>query len=279
MSNPNFAIHHRPGMVAAQGRGLMPVVLGILFFVTAGLYASVGFGGGSTYNALLVLSGVDYQILPAIALTCNIIVVTGGAARFWKSGDVRLKALLPFMITSVPCAWLGGRLEISETAFIGALGITLLLSGWRLAVQSETDNPMVAPKKRHPLLPFAIGGSIGFLSGMVGIGGGIFLAPVLYFLSWDTPRKIAAACSLFILANSVSGLLGQVSKLNDRQVLSDLIEYWPLMVAVFLGGQIGSWAASQRLQPSLIKRLTAVLILFVSIRLLYRWGHMIGLYG
>ena len=256
----------------------MLFVLGILFFVTASMYASVGFGGGSTYNALLVLSGVDYQILPAIALTCNIIVVTGGAARFWKTGDLPATAMIPFLVTSIPAAWIGGRMEISETLFIGLLGTALLLSGLRLAVQRDPPESLLAASHSHGLIPYVVGGGIGFLSGMVGIGGGIFLAPVLYILSWDTPRRIAAACSIFILANSVSGLFGQLAKLSEREILGDVFEYWPLMIAVFLGGQIGSWAASQRLHPTLIKRLTAALILFVAARLLFRWGTMIGLH-
>lgn len=256
----------------------MLLALSALFFITAAMYASVGFGGGSTYNALLVLSGVDYRILPAIALTCNIIVVTGGAVRFWKNGDLPLRALMPFLITSIPAAWIGGRMEISEPLFIGLLGSALLLSGIRLAVQREPVHQAVGIASYPSAAPYFVGAAIGLLSGMVGIGGGIFLAPVLYFVSWDTPRRIAAACSLFILANSISGLLGQLTKLSEGQFLGEIIEYWPLMISVFIGGQIGSWAASQRLQPTLIKRLTAALILFVSIRLLFRWGSMMGLY-
>ena len=256
----------------------MLLMLSILFFVTATMYASVGFGGGSTYNALLVLSGVDYQILPAIALMCNIIVVTGGVVRFWKSGDLPGKSMLSFLVTSMPAAWLGGRIVVSETLFVGLLGATLLLSGLRLAAQTEPEIVSAASERGLGAVPYVIGASIGFLSGMVGIGGGIFLAPILYFLRWDTPRRIAAACSLFILVNSVSGLFGQFSKLNESEAIGAVFEYWPLMIGVFLGGQIGSWAASRQLQPILIKRLTAALILFVSARLLYRWGSMIGLY-
>ena len=257
----------------------MLLFLSLLFFLTAGFYASVGFGGGSTYNALLALSGVDYRVLPAIALTCNIIVVIGGVFRFWKSGDLQVRAMLPFLLASIPAAWLGGRLVVSETAFIGLLGFALLLSGLRLVFQSEpATQPDLVGRNRWTATYLSIGGGIGFLSGMVGIGGGIFLAPILYFLSWDTPRKIAAASSLFILVNSASGLLGQLSKLSDSALLAEVTEFWPLLIAVFVGGQIGSWAASQKFQPQLITRLTALLILFVSVRLLFRWGGMMGFY-
>ena len=254
----------------------MPVYLIVLFCIIAALYAAVGFGGGSTYNALLVLNGTDYRILPAIALACNIVVVSGGIWRFSKEKLLAPKALFPFVATSIPAAWLGGRLAVSETVFIGLLGSALLLSGLRLLLHREIIfDP--SDKRRTPLwLAGLAGGGIGLLSGLVGIGGGIFLAPVLYALRWDTPRKIAAACSLFILVNSVSGLAGQVMKLSDGQILSLAKPYWPLLIAVFFGGQIGSWMASKRLEPIILKRFTAILILYVAVRLLFKWVELVG---
>ena len=249
----------------------MPLYFIALFFVVAALYAAVGFGGGSTYNALLVLNGTDYRILPAIALACNIVVVSGGVWRFSREKLLDSKALLPFLLASVPAAWIGGWLPVSETVFIGLLGGALFISGARLLLQR--DFVLEAHDKRSVSLWLAglTGGGIGFLSGLVGIGGGIFLAPVLYSLRWDTPRKIAAACSLFILVNSLAGLSGQVMKLSDNQLLSLALPYWPLLPAVFLGGQIGSWMASKQFNPAILKRLTAALILYVAIRLILRW--------
>lgn len=254
----------------------MPLALPALFFVTALLYAAVGFGGGSTYNALLVLSGADFRILPAIALICNIIVVSGGVWRFSKAGYVSLRRLAPFLVTSVPAAWIGGRLPVSEDVFIGLLGASLLLAGLRLLFEApaqETD----APKAETRWIASAlVGGGIGFLSGLVGIGGGIFLAPVLYLWRWGGAREIAGAASLFILVNSISGLLGQMTKLGDMSLLSSLSAYWLLFPAVLIGGQIGSHLGSERLPAKLVKRLTAVLILYVAIRLVYRWLVMTG---
>jgi uncharacterized membrane protein YfcA len=111
----------------------------------------------------------------------------------------------------------------------------------------------------------------------VGIGGGIFLAPDLYGLRWDRPRKIAAACSLFILVNSVAGLAGQVTKLSNSELLALALPYWPLLPAVFLGGHIGSWMASRRFDPIILKRLTAALILYVAFRLILRWMGLMGM--
>lgn len=254
----------------------MPLYLIGLFFIVAAIYAAVGFGGGSTYNALLVLSGTDYRILPTIALACNIVVVSGGVWRFSRERLIDAKALLPFLLASVPAAWIGGRLPVSETVFIGLLGGALLVSGVRLLLQRDF---VFDSKSKRPMsiwLAGVTGASIGLLSGLVGIGGGIFLAPVLYSLRWDTPRRIAAACSLFILVNSVAGLSGQVMKLSDNEVLSLAIPYWPLLPAVFLGGHIGSWMASNRIKPLILKRLTAGLILYVAARLIIRW---IGEFG
>lgn len=258
----------------------MPILLAIFFFLTAAFYAAVGFGGGSTYNALLVLNGTDFRILPSIALGCNIIVVTGGVLRFWQAGHLQISRLVPFLAASVPAAWIGGRLPVSETVFVGLLGGALLLSGLRLVLQSTSDDVSDSDENNASvIIGLVVGGSIGLLSGLVGIGGGIFLAPVLYMLKWGPARQIAAACSVFILANSLSGLTGQVMKLQDADVVSLAVPYWPLLPAVLVGGQIGSWFAAQSLQPKWIKRLTAILILYVAARLLLRWASLAGLVG
>lgn len=248
----------------------MTWLLGGLFALTALLYAAVGFGGGSTYNALLVLSDVDYRLIPIIALTCNIIVVSGGTWRFWREDALPFRQIAPFLMISVPAAWIGGRIPIPEMVFIGLLGTALLVSGLRLLLDGR---PAAAPSRHHALpLPasLALGGAIGGLAGLVGIGGGIFLAPVLYLTGWGTPRQIAGGCSLFILCNSLSGLSGQATKLSETSLIWQAAEYWPLALAVLVGGQVGSWLGSSRLKPEWIKRLTAILVLYVATRLLIR---------
>lgn len=252
----------------------MPFLLVAAFLITAILYASVGFGGGSTYNALLVLNGTDYRILPMIALVCNIIVVSGGVWRFSRSGHLSLRRLLPFLVASIPMAWFGGRLLISETAFVGLLGLALLLSGLRLALEKSIVHDSTDTAGNQYVSSGIAGAGIGFLSGLVGIGGGIFLAPVLYMMKWGGPRQIAAACSLFILANSLSGLAGQVMKLHGTALLSLALPYWPLPLAVLIGGQAGTWLAGYGLKPGIIKRLTAILILYVAARLLFHWFQL-----
>ena len=244
------------------------MLLAVLFFITALLYACVGFGGGSTYNALLVLSGTDYRVLPFIALTCNIIVVSGGVWHFSRERHIDVRKILPWIILSVPAAWIGGYVEVPEKSFIGLLGSVLFLSGIKM-FWPEKESALLQPaRKTAPFVAPLIGGSLGFIAGLTGIGGGIFLAPVLHFLRWSDSRNIAGTCSLFILLNSLSGLAGQAMKLGETEILPLALSYWYLLPAVLIGGQIGSWTGSSRINPDIIKKLTALLVLYVSIRLL-----------
>ena len=266
------------------------VVLALAFAVTAVLYAMVGFGGGSTYNALLVLGDTPYGLVPAIALICNILVVTGGTFRFARGGHLQWRRVMPFLLASVPAAFIGGRIAVSEIVFIALLGAALLFAGLQLLfterkeevklAQGAVDQSLQLSGGQFFLSGFA-GAMIGVLSGIVGIGGGIFLAPVLYALRingthWGGPKQIAAASSLFILANSIAGLIGQILKLSSSQEgVFALVPFWPLFIAVFIGGQAGSLLGSTRLRPSIICRMTAVLILYVAIRLLWRLAVML----
>lgn len=250
-------------------------LLAALFFVTALLYASVGFGGGSTYTALLVISGTDYRLVPVLALACNILVVSGNVWRYGRAGLIDFKKVLPLIIISVPAAWLGGRLHISETVFIGLLWIALLLAGTRLLLNRPAEDQEPQNPSKFIWLNPLIGGGIGFYAGLVGIGGGIFLAPILHFLRWGTAKHIAAACSLFILVNSLSGMGGQITKLGDLSILDEAVTYWPLLPAVIIGGFIGNKIGVMRLSDTVLKRLTGGLILFVALRLAWRWAQLV----
>ncbi|MEL6663490.1 MAG: sulfite exporter TauE/SafE family protein [Pseudomonadota bacterium] len=250
----------------------MTSLLPVLFALTALLYAAVGFGGGSTYNALLVLGDVDYRLIPSIALMCNIIVVAGGMWRFGQQRALPVRRMALLLATSIPAAWIGGRIPVSELVFVGLLGSALLLAGLRMLL-AKTPEETLADARALPVpASLGLGAGIGLLAGLVGIGGGIFLAPILYMARWGSPQQIAGGCSLFIFCNSLSGLAGQGAKLIGTGMAGALIAYWPLALGVLVGGQIGSWLASSRLQPDWIKRLTAVLILYVAARLLLRFA-------
>lgn len=244
--------------------------LAALFLLTALLYGAAGFGGGSTYNALLVLAGTDYRAVPVIALACNILVVTVGSWRFARSGHVDWRRIWPLFILSIPCAWIGGRLVVAELVFVGLLAASLLVAGLLMLWQPLWEKEAPARVRSRWLEPVA-GGALGFLAGVVGIGGGIFLAPLLYMLRWGAPKAIAGTCAVFILANSLSGLAGQLAKGSGGVAAQALAAYWPLFPAVLVGGLIGSTLGSGRLDPKYVRILTALLILYVAARLAMRF--------
>jgi uncharacterized membrane protein YfcA len=246
------------------------VMLAGLFLLTAALYATVGFGGGSTYTALLVLGDVDYRLLPAISLVCNVIVVTGGTIRYARAGLVPWRRVVPIMLISAPMAWLGGLTPIGRTSFIGLLGLALLVAAILLLVQSDRPERAAAPSPSR-WRESTIGGAVGYLSGLVGIGGGIFLAPLLHLMRWGQAREIAATASVFILVNSLAGLGGQLMKLGSDGQAAAIAPYWPLAVAVLVGGQIGSHVGLKLLAPSLLRQLTGLLVLYVAVRLLLQY--------
>ncbi len=249
---------------------MINALLIIGFLLVAVAYSAVGFGGGSTYNALLVLSGLDFRVIPVIALSCNILVVSGGVYHFYRAGKLDYKALLPFVALSIPAAWLGGSLPVSEELFTGLLGVALLVTGIQMLW-----NPVNHLHPRRPVNPWILGLPLGAVTGLVagitGIGGGIFLAPCLHLLGWDKPRRIAAMASGFILVNSLAGLTGQLMKQNGQTLIPEWLNAWPLFIAVVIGGQIGSRLAAGKLPQLWVRRLTAVLVLWVAVRLLRHW--------
>jgi uncharacterized membrane protein YfcA len=202
-----------------------------------------------------------------------------GSWRFARSGHVDWRRIWPLFILSIPFAWIGGRLVIGETVFVGLLSASLLVAGLLMLWQPWWEKDAPARVRARWIEPVA-GGALGFLAGMVGIGGGIFLAPLLYMLRWGPPRAIAGTCAVFILANSLAGLAGQLAKGSGGAAGQALATYWPLFPAVLVGGLIGSTLGSGRLDPKYLRILTALLILYVAARLAMRfYGGVIGAEG
>lgn len=239
--------------------------LAALFGLTALLYAAVGFGGGSTYTALLLLGGVAVGLVPAISLACNIIVVSGGTIRFARAGVMPWAKALPLIAVAAPLAFLGGLTPVKQGVLVILLGLSLLASSAALLFQPQTARAVDLPPRL--LLPIAAG--LGYLAGVVGIGGGIFLAPILHLVRWAEARSVAATASLFILVNSLFGLTGQVVKGRGLDMVHAVADHWPLLVAVLIGGAIGTQIAVRTGPATLIRRLTALLVGFVAIRLLF----------
>ncbi len=241
------------------------MLLAISFLVTAVLYSSVGFGGGSTYLALLLLLEVPYFLFPLIALSCNIIVVSGNCFNYLRAGNLNLKLLIPYLIGSVPLAFIGGSLTIEKTLFEIFLFIVLAVAGTLLLFNFKSyDDKEESYKKIPTVVAIIIGSILGFVSGIVGIGGGIFLSPILFLIKAGRPKHIVTAASLFILINSVSGIIGQLTK---SEVLNEISNYWYLLAAVFIGGQLGNFLNLKIFPTRILALLTAVLVLFVSIRI------------
>jgi uncharacterized protein len=242
-----------------------------LFALVALIYASVGFGGGSTYTALLGLWGVDYKLIPIIALLCNIIVVTGGSVRFVRADLVTWPKVVPLLMVSAPLAFIGGLVPLKQWLFLMILGGALLLSA--IALIAQTDK--MAPRKLPRSVLLLISAAVGLLAGLSGIGGGIFMAPVLHLIRWADGRRIAAFASLYILINSITGLAGQIIKAGPQSLADPATEYWPLMIAVFVGGQLGNMLGMRFLTPRLLRTMTALLVGYAAIRLLWQgWGSM-----
>ena len=209
------------------------LLLSILFLVTAILYSSVGFGGGSTYLALLLIWGIPYTIFPVIALSCNIIVVSGNCFNYIRAGNINLKLLIPYLIGSVPLAYIGGSLSIERELFEILLFLVLSSAGILLLFNFKSyDDKKESYKKINPLVSISIGGVLGFISGIVGIGGGIFLSPILFLIRAGRPKYIATTASIFILINSISGIIGQLTK---NAVLVEIENYWYLLLVVLFG--------------------------------------------
>ncbi len=241
------------------------VILSILFFITAILYSSVGFGGGSTYLALLLIWNVPFYIFPVLALICNIIVVTGNCFNYIKAGNHNFKLLVPFLIGSVPMAFIGGTLEISKDMFEILLFLVLSIAGILLLINNRAyQESKLIVRKPNPFLFISIGSIIGLISGIVGIGGGIFLSPILFLLKFEKPKNIVTSASMFILINSVSGILGQLTK---ESVINQIIIYSPLFLSVLVGGLIGNYLNLKIFNGRVLAIITSLLVIFLSIRM------------
>jgi len=241
------------------------IILSILFFVTAILYASVGFGGGSTYLALMLIWDIPYYIFPVIALICNIFVVSGNSFNYIKAGNLNLKLLLPYLIGSIPLAFIGGSLQIDKNLFEIFLFIVLAIAGTLLLINFKSYDDNESSYRDIPILiSILIGGILGFVSGVVGIGGGIFLSPILFLIKAAKPKHIVTAASLFIFINSISGVIGQLTK---NIVLSDISNYWYLFLVVIIGGHIGNYLNLKIFPTRFLALITSVLVLFVAIRI------------
>jgi hypothetical protein len=241
------------------------IILSILFFVTAILYSSVGFGGGSTYLALLLIWQIPYYIFPVIALCCNIIVVSGNCFNYTKAGNLNFKLLLPYLIGSIPLSFIGGSLTVEKKVFEILLFLVLTIAGFLLLLKFKSYDDEEETYKNIPkFISIIIGAILGYVSGIVGIGGGIFLSPILFLIKAGKPKHIVTTASLFILINSIFGISGQLTK---SLIFVEIQNYWFLFLAVLIGGQIGNFLNLKIFPSRILALVTAVLVIFVAARI------------
>ncbi len=240
------------------------------FFLIALFYSAAGFGGGSSYLAVLSLTGLPVSAMRPVALICNLIVTGSSSVRYALAGVIPWQRALPLVLGSIPAAYLGGRIELPREDYLLLLGFLLLLAGILMLVQTPVGRP---PPSGRPtwssgpsfFIHCTIGIGIGFLAGLVGIGGGIFLSPLLFLTNWASARRIAATTSLFIALNSLAGLAGQLS--TDLTVPP--AQWLPLAGAVMAGGWLGTRLTLSWLEPATIRKVAAALILLVGGRLVW----------
>ncbi|WP_301923465.1 sulfite exporter TauE/SafE family protein [Ferruginibacter sp.] len=241
------------------------IIISLLFVVISFLYSSVGFGGGSSYLAILSLFITDFNTIRTHALLCNIAVVSIGCVVAYLKKFLSLKKAIPYVIFSVPAALLGATFKLSERTFFIILGGALVLSAIALFLQVIRPVKPLTDTKKILIRSVPLGTGLGFLSGIVGIGGGIFLSPVLNLLNWEEAKNIAGIASFFILVNSIGGIAGLA--ISGSIMVAMPFTLW-VVAAVIVGGFAGSLISMKLFNALLIKRLTAVLILIVGIKLL-----------
>ena len=246
-------------------------LLPVLFAAVAFLYAMAGFGGGSTYIALLAISGLPLAVVPVLALSCNLVVTAQGSWLLIRKGLAEWKLLIPLLSASIPCAFIGGMWRLPEAAFLNVLAVALTVAGllmwWQNRMQLLKESEGASLRQPNVGVVLVVGAGLGLLAGVTGIGGGIYLAPVMHLLRWSKAQSIAACTSIFIALNSLSGLVGQLSKGTD--VLAE-VPLWLLVscpIFVLIGGRLGSIQLSDRFSAERIRSVTAVVILLVAARL------------
>jgi hypothetical protein len=240
------------------------ILLGALMFVAAMLYASVGHGGASAYLAAMALMSMAPAVMKPTALVLNIVVSSIAAFRFCRAGHFSWRLFWPFALASIPAAFIGGHTHIDDHTYKMVVGVVLVFAAVRLFLSARTadDAPARMP---HPGLALLVGAVIGWLSGLVGVGGGIFLSPLLLLLHWANPRATAAVSAVFILVNSASGLAGHLASLGQ---LPHAVPYWACAAA--LGGFIGAQYGSRYSSMVNLRRVLALVLALAASKLIFQ---------
>lgn len=238
---------------------LLILLLGV--FVVAALYSSVGHAGASGYIAVMSLMSLSPMMIKPTALSLNILVASITTWQFYRAGHFSWKLFWPFAILAVPLAFVGGHMALPVHVFKILLGLVLIFSATRLLMSAKQAIALKDVPRPQAILA---GGGIGLLSGLTGTGGGIFLTPLLIFMGWADAKRAAAVSALFVLMNSISGLAGNIAatKSLPPYIIS-------MLIAVALGGTLGAYMGSQRIESAAIKKLLAVVLLIAGLKLIF----------
>lgn len=228
-------------------------------FAVAILYSSVGHGGASGYLAVMALLGVSATVTRPTSLTLNLFVASIAFVQFYRAGHFDWRLFLPFAVGSIPLAYIGGGIHLPTTVYKIILGVTLILAAIRLAINLKTTEESHRPNVWLCLL---IGAILGLISGLVGVGGGIFLTPILLLMNWTETKTAAGISALFILVNSISGLLG-----NRAQILELPSVVWFWIAAAIVGGIIGATLGSTRFNSLTLRRVLAFGLVIAGLKL------------
>ena len=240
--------------------------LALAFCIVAFLYSSVGLGGGSSYTALMAIIGVHYLLIPTISLTLNLIVTSIASINFLRGGHGRIRLLLPFLITSIPMAYIGGSLHFPKDIFFLLLMATLVLVALRVYVWDRPELRLNLTSSGKLAISLMTGGILGFIAGAVGIGGGIYLVPLIIVLGLGTEKEAAATGAIFIWLNSCAGLAARVGDFPDP------VTILPLVLAVIIGGAAGSFLGANKYKPRTMQKFLGGVIL-IAIAILF--GKMV----
>ena len=242
--------------------------IAISFFFVALLYSSVGMGGGSSYTAIMALLSLNILAIPVVSLILNLMVTSVGSFNFIRYNHARIKLVLPFLLTSIPAAYLGGSLNLSPQYFHWILLVSLVFVAARIYLWENLSFNLSLKNRQKTQISLVSGFLLGLIAGIVGIGGGIYLVPLIIILGLGSEKEAAACGAIFIWLNSASGLS---SRMQFNQI--DIVDYWPLVVAVLIGGTIGSYMGSFRISNRSIDRLLGLVVLvaigFLGKKLLY----------
>lgn len=241
---------------------MVDVMLPLIFLFTSFLYSSVGLGGGSSYTALLTIAGVSYKLIPTTSLSLNLIVSSLGMFNFWRNGHVKLDIVLPFLFTSIPMAYFASGVAISEHTFHLILLTSLLIIASRIYLLNNLRISIQLEPLQKWVVAIFIGSLLGFIAGSVGIGGGIYLVPILIILGFASEKEAAAAGAVFIWVNSLSGLAARI----PSQYI-DLKIFFPLIGSVLIGGYLGSHFGSFRFDVKYIQKSLGLVIIIAIILL------------